>query len=83
MAEVKDNYFRYSELTEQALLSERNFSTYVSVSGLSMHNRDLPKLRRQREGLKLNSFFCEQNNNFTPASRFHCTLVFRPYTTTT
>ena len=35
MAEVKDNYFRYSELTEQALLSERNFSTYVSVSGLS------------------------------------------------
>ena len=59
MAEVKDNYFRYSELTEQALLSERNFSTYVSVSGLSMHNRDLSKLRRRRqqEGLKLNSFF--------------------------
>ena len=34
MAELKDNYFCYSELTEQALLSERNFSAYVSVSGL-------------------------------------------------
>ena len=30
MAGVKDNYFRHSEFTEQALLSERNFSAYVS-----------------------------------------------------